>query len=301
MVPLLTVPGAGGSSCAFTIVNHKNPCPSGMRIQSGFNFVGGETTPGVLEVDPQPGVAARITFPAGLVKSGSVVVNWVCAGPGGQSASVYEWKGEIVLHDPSGTVLDGKTGRPVNAASLRLEFSPQRGGRFGTPGVSGIEPQVNPQLTSSSGLFGWNVADGYWRIRVRAFGYKPFTSPVYKVPPPVTGLKFRLAQDPAQQRLLIDPSGRVGTVRLGAALRNSRSVSGLSLRVTRGKVRRIDVRSKRFRTVEGIKLGSSLSALQMAFPPPAKRSAKKTPANVVRVAHATFTIKRGRVAAISIG
>jgi sugar lactone lactonase YvrE len=297
MVPLLTVPGASGSSCAFIILNHKNPCPSGMKIQGGTNFVGGEATAGLIEFDPQPGVAARITFPGGSVRSGSVVVNWVCAGSGGQSASVYEWKGEIVLHDPSGTVFDGKTGRPVKAASLQLEFSPQRGGRFGTPGVSGIEPQVNPQVTSANGLFGWNVADGYWRIRVRAFGYKSFTSPVYKVPPPVTGLKLKLVQDAAQQRLLIDPSGRVGMQRLGAARGR---VAGLLLRVTKGKVRRIEVRSKRFRTAEGIKLGSTLSALQMAFPPSLKRSAKKAAANVVRVAHATFTIKRGRVVAITI-
>jgi sugar lactone lactonase YvrE len=298
MVPLLTVPGASASSCIFRILNVKDPCPSGMRIdKANYIYVGGRATVGFVDLYPQPGIASRITFPGGSVRDGGdIVVDWVCTG-GGRSASVYEWKGEIVLHDPSGTVFDAKNGRPVKAASLRLEFSPQRAGPFGTPGVSGIEPQVNPQLTSSNGLFGWNVADGYWRIRVRVFGYKPFTSPVYKVPPPVTGLKLKLVQDPAQQRLLIDPSGRIGSVRLGAA---ARRVAGLTVRVVRGKVRRIDVRSKRFRTAEGIKLGSSLSALHMAFPPSLKRTAKKTPANVVRVAHATFTIKSGRVSAISI-
>jgi hypothetical protein len=246
------------------------------------------------------GLVATVTIPKLLVDEGSVVVLWHCLATTNnpKESLVYEWKGEIVLHDPSGTVLDGKTGRPVTAASLKLEFSPQRGGQFGTPGVSGIEPQVNPQLTSSNGLFGWNVADGYWRIRVRAFGYKPFTSPIYKVPPPVTGLKLKLVQDPAQQRLLIDPAGRVGTLRLGTA--KARSVAGLLLRVTKGKVRRIDVRSKRFRTAEGIKLGSSLAALNIAFPPSPKRYAKKTSANVVRVAHATFTVKHGRVVAITI-
>jgi hypothetical protein len=196
MVPLLTVPGASASSCIFRILNVKDPCPSGMRIdKANYIYVGGRATVGFVDLYPQPGIASRITFPGGSVRDGGdIVVDWVCTG-GGRSASVYEWKGEIVLHDPSGTVFDAKNGRPVKAASLRLEFSPQRAGPFGTPGVSGIEPQVNPQLTSSNGLFGWNVADGYWRIRVRVFGYKPFTSPVYKVPPPVTGLKLKLVQD----------------------------------------------------------------------------------------------------------
>jgi hypothetical protein len=209
---------------------------------------------------------------------------------------VFEWKGEIVLHDPSGSILDATNGRPVKAAAARLEFAPTRKGPFGKPGVSGIEPQVNPEVTYSNGLFGWNVADGFWRIRVRAFGYKRFTSPIYQVPPPVTGLKLKLRQDQAQQRLLIDPSGRVGTVRLGTASRHGRRVEGLAVRLVGGKVRRIDVRARRFRTAEGVKIGSPVSALERAYPRAALRGAKRR----LRFARATFTIKRGRVVAIRI-
>ena len=101
---------------------------------------------------------------------GNVVVEWPC--PDDQLENVYEVKGAIDLIDPSGNVLDAKTGRPVQFATVRLEFTPVRGGRFGIPSLSLMRPQVNPQTTGLEGAFGWDVAAGFWRLRVSAFGYR---------------------------------------------------------------------------------------------------------------------------------
>jgi len=298
IVPVVTVPGAAKSDCEVSFINNVSACPDGFSAADSRTvlFLGGRDVTGSAKIE-EVSVFSEITLPKGTVDEGDLVVRWHCTAPGKPPADVYEWKGAIDLFDPSGSVLDGRSGGPVKSSRVQLQFSPRRGGPFGTPGVSGFSPQLNPQVTSANGVFGWDVADGFWRLRVRAFGYKPFTSPVYKVPPPVTGLKLKLVQNLAQQRLLIDPRGRVGSLRLGAMFRHGRRVAGLVVRAVSGKVRRIDVRGRRFRTSEGIKLGSRLFALQSAYPLAAARASKKG----FRVARATFTIKRGRVVAIRLG
>ena len=96
----------------------------------------------------------------------------------------YEYKGDIELIDPSGTVLDAASGRPVRDAVVSLETAAARGGRFGRPSLGAITPQINPQRTGGTGGFGWDVAPGFWRLRVDAFGYRPLTSRVFVIPPP---------------------------------------------------------------------------------------------------------------------
>ena len=313
LVPLVTLQHSG-AGCAVAFVNVRNPCPAGKVPVGGDLYMGSSRADAAALLAVAPGTTgvrnpgttgwyAQVFLPEGSYSSGSVVVDFVCLTPAGDGFErVLEYKGEIELIDPSGSVLDARTGRPVEAATVRLQTALVRRGPFRTPGVSGYDPQVNPQLTGRDGSFGWVVAPGFWRLRISAFGYRPLTGPVYRVPPEVTGLKLAMRQNPAQQRRLIDVrAGRVGTVRLGARLVAGRRVAGLRLRVVAGRVRGISVRSGRFRTIHGVRVGSSLSQLSAAFPSQRLLSRARAP-RTYRVARATFRLSpRGRVTAITLG
>jgi hypothetical protein len=291
------------SSCSVAFENYGSPCPPGTlyptprQAYSDGYPVGKVRLLAAGFLDRGPYVV--IDIPPSDIRSGPVVVEWECDTEFG-----YDWKGSIDLVDPSGTIVDATSERPVERATVRLQFSLRKGGRFGSPGIAGFSPQANPQVTGRDGAFGWDVAPGFWRLRITAFGYRPFTSPVYSVPPEVTGLRLALRPDPRQQARLLDPyAGRAGQVRLGARLAQGARVAGLALRAAGGKVRGITVKAKRFRTASGIALGSSEVALRDAYTrevTAALRKAKKPP-KAYRIGKATFTIKRGRVAGIVLG
>lgn len=294
--------GSDQSGCVLTFVNDRNPCEAGARrINGASTYVGGNRVPAEVRFFPDRPYA-QVSVRSQDISSGSLVVQFFCEHPSGDYY-IYEWKGEIDVHDPSGSVLDVKTGRPVEAATVRLQFALKKAGPFGRPGVSGFVPQVNPQVTGRNGFFGWDVAEGFWRLRITAFGHRPFTSPVYKVPPEVKGLKLRLRQNPAEQARLIDPyAGRAGKLKLGA---KTRRVAGLRVRVVASRIRAIVVRSKRFRTTHGITLGSRSSALLSAYPARTAAAIRRITTSTKPVRHrvgkATFTVRRARVIGITLG
>jgi len=291
------------------VSNWINPCTAnGYRptpVLPGSVFVGGtQIIPSQFTVaarTPTDGSEfASIIIPRSELAPGSIVVTFTCKLPGGGSAVVSEWKGELTKTDPSGKVVDG-AGKPVEGARVRLAFALRRSGPFITPGISGISPQLVTETTGRDGVFRWDVADGFWRLKVTAFGYRAFTSPVYQVPPPVTGLRLKLTQDPAEQRRLIDPGGSVGGVRLGG---RPMRVPGLRLRIGGNHVRSIAVVSTRFRTARGISLGSRVRAFDVAYPASAASAAQASKGRAptkFRILRATFRFKGGRVVGITLG
>jgi hypothetical protein len=291
----LRVQGSKAAGCRAEFTQRGSPWPKENCVTVG-SYLGGER----LSTSPVTYSSTLISVPIGPgeMRSGSVILEWLCA-PGELR---YENKGEVVLYDPSGVVLAGKSAKLVRGATVRLQFSPTRSGRFGTPALSLMDPQVNPQVTQTNGAFGWDVAPGFWRLRVTAYGYKPFLSPVYEIPPEVTGLKLRLKSDPKQQARLLDPfAGKAGTAKLGA--KKPARAGGLKLELVRGKIRRIEVRSAAYRTVLGVRRGSTLAALRSEFAAsvlPAETKAGKALGRY-KIGKATFTIKKGRVAAIVFG
>jgi hypothetical protein len=284
------------SSCALVYVNFSTPsCSNGPAVRPVGVYVGGRSSaPTRFHLHTAP-ETARFELDRGQVgDGGNVVVEWACSGPIG---TVFEVKGAIDLIDPSGNVLDAKTGRPVEFATVRLQFTPVAGGRFGIPSLSLLRPQVNPQTTGADGAFAWDVAAGFWRLRVSAFGYRAFTSATFKIPPEVTGLKLRLRRSSAYRRL-IDPAGRVGDVRVGGRLR--RRVGGLRIALRGGRVREIAVRGRAFRTAAGIKLRSSELDLLRAYPAARRSGRVRRGVRVRRFKRAFFTVRRGRVVAIRL-
>lgn len=290
---------AATKNCTVRFVNYSTPrCSNGPAALPTDVYVGGRRVGKALIPGPDSaGATAFIDLDREQVgDGGSVVVDWACDG-GLRPEHVFEIKGTIELIDPSGNVFDWKTGKPVEFATVRLDFKPAREGRFGTPSLSLMRPQVNPQTTGPDGAFAWDVAAGFWRLRVKAFGYKPFTSATFEIPPEVTGLRLRLRPSRAARKL-IDPAGRVGKVRLGAKLR--RRVAGLRVKVRRSRIREITVRRRSFRTAAGIRLRSRELDLLRAYPR-AKRSGRaRRGAQVLRFKRAFFTVRRGRVVAIRL-
>jgi sugar lactone lactonase YvrE len=154
---------------------------------------------------------------------GDVVLDVTCPGePAGAPAVV----GHLQLFDPSGIVSDADTGAPVVGATVTLHKVPGWSPRSwpsddgpqtcesntskqpGAPwaqeapthlGVAveelseEISPNVNPQATTATGYYGWDVAQGCWYVTVSAPGYHPVTSPVVGVPPEVVDLHLSLA------------------------------------------------------------------------------------------------------------
>lgn len=288
---------SGATSCDLRYVNYSKPrCDNGPAERPANVYVGGRPAgPGVLG-QPVAGETAVFTLDRDQVgDGGNVVVEWACSTS--PVSYVYEVKGAIDLIDPSGNVLDAKTGRPVQFATVRLQFTPVSGGRFGTPSLSLMRPQVNPQTSAHDGAFGWDVAAGFWRLRVSAFGYNRFTSPTFEIPPEVTGLRLLLRRSSAYRRL-INPAGSVGDVRVGGKLR--RRVRGLRVQVRRSRVRDIAVRGRGFRTAAGIRLRSSERDLLRAYPAAKRPRRARRGVRVVRFKRAFFTVRRGRVVAIRL-
>jgi Carboxypeptidase regulatory-like domain len=295
----VVVPG-GGRDCQVTYVNYETPCVKPQKVTFATPYLGGR--PSGTASNPGGGLYVFNFSKEDLKEgSGTVLIRYDCLDPvTGAGSTHWEYKGDVYLLDPSGTVVDRRNSRPIAGATVRLQVSPVPGQPYGSPGASSYSPQLNPQETGPSGTFAWDVAPGRWRLRVTAFGYRPYVSKTYKVPPAVTNLRLALTPDPRTQRVLIDPAGSVGSVRLHAKV--GRRVAGLRVVAVRHHVRSIAVTSKRFRTAFAIRLGSSEFSLQRAYPQlleAAKKLAKKA-TRPYRVRHVTFTVRRGRVVAIKL-
>lgn len=70
------------------------------------------------------------------------------------------------IMDPSGVVFSGSLDTPVAGATVTLLYG-GNGANPGTASVFNMEPydQVNPQITDALGNYGWNVPEGWWKIR----------------------------------------------------------------------------------------------------------------------------------------
>ena len=136
----------------------------------------------------------------------------------------------VILIDPSGHVLDAKTGQPIKGVSVTLYHVPnalpdtaiqtrdcriasRRGGiswdvllpatlmdsrrvdplgdaRLGFTPT--ITPEVYSQTTGTDGRYAWDVAEGCWYVLAQAPNYLDKVSPLVGVPPAVLDLDIHL-------------------------------------------------------------------------------------------------------------
>jgi hypothetical protein len=98
--------------------------------------------------------------------------------------------------DPSGFVRD-TDGNAVGGATVTLFSAPSASGPWTAvpDGSTVMSPnnRTNPDTTTATGYFGWDVAPGFYKVVAEKAGCGSVESRVMQVPPPVTDLDLRLA------------------------------------------------------------------------------------------------------------
>jgi uncharacterized protein YgfB (UPF0149 family) len=112
----------------------------------------------------------------------------------------------VIYIDPSGIVRD-TLGDPVAGATVTVYRSVDPGGPFValSDGSSIMSPgnRANPDLTNADGLFGWDVVEGYYKVRAEKAGCNApgggsfVETDVLTIPPPVIDLELVLECAPA--------------------------------------------------------------------------------------------------------
>lgn len=312
-VPTVSMPS--GNRSPVRLVNPRDACE---RLDRGTHrakqaFFNGKTYP--VQRVPE---GFMVEIPEADLASGSVLVSWTCptGGSGANAAQFSEsivnenW-GDVSLYDPSGFVRDARTRRGIPGATVTLLSSPAFSGPFGFADPLSVSPRVNPQRTDRRGHYGWDVPEGFYRIRVERFGYRTLrASRIVSVPPPVTNLHVRLRPNPSEQGRLIATNGAVGRLRVGMQEASARRAGRrlrprAQLRFRRGRLARVVLRSPRFRTGLGLGVGSTESALRLAHGRKAKRT-RSGRNSTYRVGQIRFIVPRsngasGKVRRVQVG
>jgi hypothetical protein len=95
-----------------------------------------------------------------------------------------------VLIDPSGDVYDAITSARIPGATAVLEYNDGGTWRVLDPVADAamMDPDINPQTTSLSGRYAWDVSPGEYRVQISKAGCTSNTGGPVTIPPPVTDL-----------------------------------------------------------------------------------------------------------------
>ena len=233
--------------------------------------------------------------------SGTVLIKYDCLDPAtGAGSTHWEYKGDVQLLDPSGTVIDRRSGN----AHRRGDRSPTGLARI--PGALRHAGRVVLLATAQppDDRSGRNLCLGRrpGPLAPSRDGLRLSQLRQQDLQSAARGDGLAAPADPRSAHSApADRSGRTCR-RRPVAWEAGRRVAGLRIVLAGHRVRAITVTSKRFRTAFAIRLGSTEADLQRAYPQllkAAKKLAKKT-TRPYRVKHATFTVRRGRVVAIKL-
>lgn len=184
----LTAHGCTGGTASFTVAatNSSTGAPG--------------TVSGTLTETPSGSGTYTGTIPPlyPLHGSGQVTITITCPDPTQNSSTGFS-----IYIDPSGTVVD-TSGNPVAGATVTLLQADSAAGPFSAvPSGSAVMSPANrnnPDTTSSSGTFGWDVVAGHYEVAASAPGcvspadhtQTSVVSAPFQVPPPMTSLQLVL-------------------------------------------------------------------------------------------------------------
>ena len=295
-VPLVVLPPSG--RCGVELERWRSPCATGETTVPGRVFVGGQATGARVRAAADGGFFAQVL--PGAARAGSVVLEYGCR-RGAATRAVLEWGGEIATPDATFTAVERRTGARVPFARVTLQRSAAAGAPFGPLPAGLVGPALTAETTGPGGVVRWALPQGRFRLKLIAFGYRPLTTGLLRLPVAAAGVRLVLTPDPRQRAKLVRLAGTVGTLRLGARVRAGLRVAGLRLRVVRRRLRGVTVSGRAFRTAAGIRLRSPLAALRQAYPVELRAvRVRARGATTVRVQHVTFTLRRGVVTAIAL-
>lgn len=175
-------------------------CPGGTVTWSlsAVNTETGQPTTVSGSFTEGPSGTFTATIPALMPLHGpaTITMSYDCSGTTSQSSFT-------VYIDPSGEVVD-QNGAPIAGATVTLLSASSQAGPF-TPVPNGsavMSPanRINPSATNGQGLFGWDVAAGYYEVSASEPGCSApgnpsqttVTSSVLTIPPPATGLTLTM-------------------------------------------------------------------------------------------------------------
>ena len=107
--------------------------------------------------------------------------------------SPLAFDGYIQFIDPSGVIRDGCTGQPLAGATVTLfKNDPFGSSTYVVPDPAEHIAPVNPQVTTTDGIYAWDVVPGRWRVQAAKAGYDTVTTDPFDVPPPKLNLDITL-------------------------------------------------------------------------------------------------------------
>ena len=121
------------------------------------------------------------------------------------------------LIDPSGYIYDLETGQRIHGATVTVFWIPCEEAdeeywsnkpaedEYGTPWNAAEYSLYNPQTTDKEGRYGWDVPEGWWRVRCEMAGYETVWSQWLPVPPPQ--LEVNLGMSGPAPALALDLTG----------------------------------------------------------------------------------------------
>ena len=91
--------------------------------------------------------------------------------------------------DPSGIVYESVESNTLSGVTATVYYADNSDGTNAVVWDAENYEQINPQITDNSGVFAWDVPNGWWQVRFEKDGYEAAQTEWMQVPPPRMGLK----------------------------------------------------------------------------------------------------------------
>lgn len=91
--------------------------------------------------------------------------------------------------DPSGIVYEAVESNTLSGVTATVYYADNSDGTNAVVWDAENYEQINPQITDNSGVFAWDVPNGWWQVRFEKDGYEAAQTEWMQVPPPRMGLK----------------------------------------------------------------------------------------------------------------
>lgn len=101
---------------------------------------------------------------------------------------------ETPQNDPSGFVYEAVPTNRIKGVKATVYYSEYEDGAYPTPWDAAEFGQINPQITDESGLYAWDVPQGFWKVIFEKDGYETTQTEWLPVPPPQLEVNIPMSQ-----------------------------------------------------------------------------------------------------------
>lgn len=101
---------------------------------------------------------------------------------------------EVPDEDPSGFVYEAVPTNRIEGVKATIYYSEFEDGAYQAQWDAAEFGQINPQITDESGLYGWDVPQGFWKVIFEKEGYETTETEWLPVPPPQLEVNIPMSQ-----------------------------------------------------------------------------------------------------------